>query len=83
MYLYSFIINKLNLNIMSEKASLLFINLELSFQELIDLSNDDDKGDISFEAAYVSAVKHLALCLNELKDYVKTTELRAQAGGVM
>ena len=74
---------ELNLNIMSEQAKVLFFNLEMSFQELIDLSNDDDNGDLSFDAAYVSAVKHYAKCLNELKDYVKSTELRAQAGGFM
>jgi len=71
------------LNIMSEQAIVLFINLEKSFQRLIDLSNDDDKGDISFDAAYISAVKKYAKALNELKDYVKSTELRAQAGGFM
>jgi hypothetical protein len=68
---------------MSEQAKVLFFNLEKSFQKLIDLSNDDDKGDISFDAAYIVAVKQYAKCLNELKDYVKSTELRAQAGGVM
>jgi hypothetical protein len=68
---------------MSTQAELLFFNLEKSFQRLIDLSNDDDKGDFSFDAAYISAVKKYAKSLNELKDYVKTTELRAQAGGVM
>jgi len=68
---------------MSEKSKLLFINLEQSFQRLIDLSNDDDKGDISFDAAYISAVKKYAKALNELKDYVKSKELQAQAGGVM
>ena len=75
---------ELNLNIMSEQAKVLFFNLEMSFQELIDLSYDDDNGDLlSFDAAYLSAVKQYAKSLNELKDYVKTTELRAQAGGVM
>jgi hypothetical protein len=69
---------------MSEQAKVLFFNLEMSFQELIDLSYDDDNGDLlSFDAAYLSAVKQYAKSLNELKDYVKTTELRAQAGGVM
>ena len=75
---------ELNLNIMSEQAKILFFNLELSFQELINLSYDDDNGDLlSFDAAYLSAVKQYAKALNELKDYVKSTELRAQAGGFM
>jgi hypothetical protein len=74
---------EINLNIMSEQAKVLFFNLEISFQELIDLSYDDDNGDLSFDAAYLSAVKQYAKSLNELKDYVKTTELRAQAGGFM
>jgi len=74
---------ELNLNIMSEQAKVLFFNLEMSFQELIDLSNDDDNGDLSFDAAYLSAVKQYAKALNELKDYVKSKELQAQAGGVM
>ena len=68
---------------MSEQAKVLFLNLEKSFQKLIDLSNDDDKGDFSFDAAYIVAVKQYAKALNELKDYVKSTELRAQAGGFM
>jgi hypothetical protein len=68
---------------MSEQSKVLFINLEKSFERLIELSNDDDKGDISFDAAYIVAVKRYAKCLNELKDYVKSTELRAQAGGFM
>jgi hypothetical protein len=75
---------ELNLNIMSEQAKVLFFNLELSFQELIDLSYDDDNGDLlSYKSAYLSAMKYYAKSLNELKDYVKTTELRAQAGGFM
>jgi len=68
---------------MSEQAKVLFFNLELSFQEIVYLLNDDDKGDFSFDAAYLSAVKQYAKALNELKEYVKSTELRAQAGGVM
>jgi hypothetical protein len=69
---------------MSEQAKVLFFNLEMSFQELIDLSYDDDNGDLlSFDAVYLSAVKQYAKALNELKEYVKSTELRAQAGGFM
>jgi hypothetical protein len=69
---------------MSEQAKVLFFNLEMSFQELINLSYDDDNGDLlSFDAVYLSAVKDYAKALNELKEYVKTKELQAQAGGVM
>lgn len=68
---------------MSEKAKELFFNLELSFQELNELEYDDNQDLLSFEAAYISAMKYYAKSLNELKDYVKTKELQAQAGGVM
>jgi hypothetical protein len=68
---------------MSEQAKVLFFNLELSFQELIELDYDDYKDLLSFQAAYLSAMKYYAKSLNELKDYVKTKELQAQAGGVM
>jgi hypothetical protein len=68
---------------MSEQAKVLFFNLELSFQELVELEYDDNQDLLSFQAAYLSAMKYYAKSLNELKDYVKTTELRAQAGGVM
>lgn len=68
---------------MSEKAKELFFNLELSFQELNELEYDDNQDLLSFEAACISAMKYYAKSLNELKDYVKTKELQAQAGGVM
>jgi len=69
---------------MSEQAKVLFFNLELSFQELIELDYDDDNGDLlSYKSAYLSAMEYYAKSLNELKDYVKSTELRAQAGGFM
>ena len=68
---------------MSEQAKVLFFNLELSFQELVELEYDDNQDLLSFQAAYLSAMKYYAKSLNELKDYVKTKELQAQAGGVM
>ena len=74
---------ELNINIMSEQAKVLFFNLELSFQELIELDYDDYKDLLLFKSAYLSAMKYYAKSLNELKDYVKSTELRAQAGGFM
>ena len=68
---------------MSEQAKVLFFNLELSFQELVELEYDDYQDLSLFQAAYLSAMKYYAKSLNELKDYVKTKELQAQAGGVI
>jgi hypothetical protein len=68
---------------MSEQAKVLFVNLNKTVHKLIHLSNESDKGDLSYDYAYHVALQQYDKALNDLKKYIKSTELRAQAGGVM
>lgn len=68
---------------MSTDAELLFLEVEDCFNYLTSLSCTDDEDMLCFEVTYMSALTDYKKALNKLKDYVRTTELRAQAGGVM
>lgn len=68
---------------MSTQAELLFFEMEDCFNFLTSLSCTDDEDMLCFEATYMSALTDYKRALNKLKDYVKSKELQAQAGGVM
>jgi hypothetical protein len=68
---------------MSTEAELLFLEMEDCFNFLTSLSCTDDEDMLCFEATYMSALRDYKKALNELKSYVKSKELQAQAGGVM
>jgi len=68
---------------MSTQAELLFNLVENSFNKLLSLSWDGEEDLLCFEAAMFCARKDYDNALKALREYVKSKELQAQAGGVM
>jgi hypothetical protein len=71
------------LEITLSKSDLLFSELEECINRLTSLSYDGEEDLMCLEAAVFCANKDYNNALKALKDYVTSTELRAQAGGVM
>ena len=68
---------------MSTDAELLFLEVQDCFEYLTSLSYTDDEDLLCFEAAWTCAKRDYDNAIKRLRAYVVSTELRAQAGGVM